>query len=441
MSDYLSDESSISDAKPVELYRFDGTYASWYYTSGPKLVTYDAGDGKGPQDYIPIAIERTDVKGGTQDDDGLDISVTMPVTETLVQEYAFTTSPPKLKLTIYRQEPNGTITYWIGPVNNFNVDESGSGRASLKCPSVLGAALIGNIPDVYYQTPCNHTLYDARCGVDYGANSEVTTVSLISADEKQITVASIGALDGKLIGGELALGTGEVRMITAQAGNVLTINFPFSNISLGGAATIAAGCDYAYTGDCKLKFNNQGRFGGFVFIPPINPFMDGIQPAEAGVTDDACVFSPPTYWAKVMVKTDFGPNVPIIPPWSYQFVWSRGGVEQAHLYNSGGGSGTAGFYDGGGGANGDGTYDYLHGWTMYIDLAHNATDPFAAGPPDNLHVDMQWPYSNYIFPGDSTFGGDHGDMQITIIHPSFTLSSPVYSGIFGLWPASYDFPL
>jgi hypothetical protein len=225
-----------------------------------------------------------------------------------VQDYAFTTSPPKLKLTIYRQEPGGTIVYWTGPVNNMSVDEDG--RAAVRCPSFLGAALVGNIPDVHYQTPCNHTLYDGRCGVDYAANSNVTAVTAISADGKTITVGSIAALDGKLIGGELALGTGERRMIVSQVGTAITVNFPFARITVGGAATVAAGCDYAYSGDCKNKFDNQLRFGGFMFIPPINPFADGIEPAADGVADTSCVFThpPPSgEWARVTLRLDEGP--------------------------------------------------------------------------------------------------------------------------------------
>jgi hypothetical protein len=437
---YLADESSVANANVVELFKFDGTFVTYYYTSGPRPIVYDDGDTTGPQTYVPIAIERTEVKGGTQDDDGLDITVSLPATETLVQDYGFGVSPPDLKLTIYRMEPSETVTYWIGPVTNINVDQSDNGRASIKCPSVLGAALVGNVPDIYYQTPCNHTLYDGRCKVDYAANSAVVTIASISADGKTIGVNTIGALGGKLIGGELALGTGEVRMITAQVGTALTVNFPFASIALGGAATIAAGCDYAYLGDCKSKFNNQINFGGFVFIPPINPFADGIQPAEEGVTDDACVFVAPTYWASVNVVTNLGPNIPVIGPWSWQIIYSRGGVEICHLYSSGGGNGTGPVYNGGG-EHGVLPLVYLNGWQTLVDLPHNATDPFAAGPPDHVHINLQWPYSNWIFPGDSLFGGDHGDMTVNISNGVFSLTTPPFSGIFGLWPSSWDFDL
>jgi hypothetical protein len=441
---YLDDEKSVANAKPVELYKFDGTYASYYYTSGPKIITYDG------HDYIPSAIERSEVKAGTHEDDGLDITIKLPVAETVVQDYAFTTSPPKLKLTIYRQEPGGTIVYWTGPVNNMSVDEDG--RAAVRCPSFLGAALVGNIPDVHYQTPCNHTLYDGRCGVDYAANSNVTAVTAISADGKTITVGSIAALDGKLIGGELALGTGERRMIVSQVGTAITVNFPFARITVGGAATVAAGCDYAYSGDCKNKFDNQLRFGGFMFIPPINPFADGIEPAADGVADTSCVFThpPPSgEWARVTLRLDEGPAhggiADISVPEGFPFCsigFRRGGVDLFAI------------------ANADNFYTYVYGpggvqaWEMtchvykpeaaaYHGETGYATDPFADGPPDELAITIQFSSTTPAGPGlMSVKFQRHGETAIQTVDLAGPPAGAAYVGgpyyrIERLWPIVY----
>lgn len=435
---YLGDESSVAAAQPVELYKFEGTYVSYFYTSGPAIVTY------GGHDYIPIAIERTEVKVGTQEDDGLDISIKLPVTELVIQHYAFEISPPRLKLTIFRQEPSETVVYWIGPVNNVSVDEDG--RGVVRCPSVLGAALVGNIPNVYYQTPCNHTLYDGRCGISFALFSNATAVASISDDGRTIGVGSIGALDGELIGGELALANGERRMIVSQTGTSIVVNFPFSTIAVALACTVAAGCDYAYAGDCKSKFNNQPRFGGFVFIPPINPFVDGIEPAAEGVADDACVFTPPVpldYFGYLEIRTNLGPNFPVIKPWSWSASLTIGGVEQVAVLNSENYTD----YDGGGPDPWTLPYSYLLGWkTYYFDPtaaaargeAGFATDPFVDGLPDTLNFNIQWPYNDYIFPGGSVFGDGLGSMSLVFVSASGERVDFGTVAIFGLWPASYS---
>lgn len=442
---YLGDEASVAGSAPVELYKFKGTYSLYCYTSGPKDVEYDDGSDDGAQTYTSIAIERTEVNVGTQDDDGTDLTVKMSVLQQLVIDYAFTTSPPDLELTVYRVQPTGVGVYWHGPVTDIKVD--GNARASINCPSTLGAALVGNIPNVYYQTPCNNVLYDARCKVDYASWSEVTTVSSVDTSGRVVTVGGIGGLDGKLIGGELALGTGEIRMIVAQSGNVLTVNFPFNTIEPGGACTIAAGCDHLYRGDCKLKFDNQLNFNGFVFIPPDNPFTTGIDPAKTGVVDNACVFEHifSGNWGEIVWKSDYGPNVPVMGPWSWSIAFSRGGVTQLIMYSSDNYSD----YDGGTTVHGDPPpYDYLNGWvTRILNPAEAAprgesgfaTDPFAAGAPDHIELNIQWPYANYIFPGDSTFSGDTGNLGISVYLPNgFTWHSGPFAAIYGLWPQTWD---
>lgn len=425
---YIDDEKSIADAQPVELYKFVGTYANYLYTSGPQSIDYDDGSGDVDITYEAITIERSEVRTGTHEDDGLNITVKMSPLQTVVQDYGFTVSPPKLKLIIYRVEPGGTIIYWTGPVNNVQVDEDG--RASLMCPSVLGNALVGNVPHVFYQTPCNHVLYDSRCGVDFAANSNVTTITAISADGRTISVASIAALDGKLLGGELDLGTGERRMIVAQTGTDITVNFPYARATVGGACTIAAGCDLAYDGDCKNKFNNQIRHGGFMCIPPINPFADGIEPAAAGVTDDACVFVPPApvdYWAKITwefdvgftspdplgIGDDFHVSRPHRPPgWGLQFY--RGGVHipAADMVSADNYTDHA--------FTTISSVDYQTSMTTYYFLPSTAiprgppgfaTDPFGGVDPDDVQGFFQFDY--FAFSPEYYAGHGGGLMRFT----------------------------
>lgn len=264
---YISDETSVHDGKPKELYRFEGTYGNYFYTTQQEEATYLG------EAYEPATMRRSAVKTGTKEDDGLDCNIEMPVSIPLARDYAFRTTPPRLWLTIYRYHTLDDVkTYWSGPVVAITVQR---GRATLRSPSALNYALGGNCPSIYYQTPCNRVLFDEGCKVSRIAHSVATTV--VDVNGRSLSVASIGGKPaGYFIGGELVAASGERRMIIGQAGTDITLNYPFARLSKTQTVTLVAGCDHAYEGDCANKFANQKNFGGFPFVPTVNPFTDGI---------------------------------------------------------------------------------------------------------------------------------------------------------------------
>jgi hypothetical protein len=161
----------------------------------------------------------------------------------------------------------------------------------------------------------------------------------------------------------------------------------------------------------------------------------------------ACATVDSGYWGQIFVRTDLGPNYPVIGPWSWSMSLWKEGVQQAALFNS---DGKYSAYDGGGGALPGGGYDYLLGWTSSFltesaampEEAGWATNPFAAGDADELRINIQWPYNDYIFPGGSTFGDGQGTMSIMFQAIGGSLIDFGTIPIFGLWPASYTlYPL
>lgn len=265
---YNDNETSLSAGKPRELYKFEGTYGDYFYTPGQEDVTYLA------DVYEAIAAKRGNVKIGTHEDDGLDLTIEMPVGMQLVRDYAFRISPPRLHLTIYRYHTLDDVkTYWSGPVSNINIS---AGKATVRSPSALAYALSGDCPSVYYQTPCNRVLFDVGCKVSRALNTVATTVA--SVNGRNVTIADNGGrADGFFAAGELVAASGERRMIVAHAGVAVTLNYPFARLTVGAAVEVVAGCNHAYEGDCLTKFNNQQNFGGFPFIPTVNPFAEGID--------------------------------------------------------------------------------------------------------------------------------------------------------------------
>ena len=265
---YEEHEYSTHDGEPLELYFFNGTYVNYLYTSSHSPYVH------GEDVYEPITMKRGSIRVSTQEDSNVTVEIDVPITSKLAQDYAFQTTPPDLDLTIYRvhRESSDLITYTSGVISGVTV----SGNvATFSAPSLLSYALSADIPNVYYQTPCNHVLYDWKCKVP---RADYTVPTIVSTTKgRKLLVSDVGGKpDDFFKAGELLLATGERRAIVSQIGTLIEINYPFSIVRTNAVAELVAGCNLGYDSDCENKFNNQRNFGGFPFIPAINPFTDGI---------------------------------------------------------------------------------------------------------------------------------------------------------------------
>lgn len=261
---YQDEETSLTSGRPIELYRFDGTFNDYNLTSYSQPVT------SGGVVYTPVSIDRNKLKVATQEETENALEITLPFDHPLVTEYAYQNAPPNLTFTLIRAhetDPNDTVTLWSGRVTGFTVE----GRiAKMKVPALLSYALNGNAPTPRYQAPCNHVLYDTRCGVDPGVNQHITTVTQVTGNI--ITVASYPWAANDAVAGQFITPAGEQRMIISTLGFDITVTYPFSSINIGDNVTLRKGCDHAFNGDCINKFNNGARFGGFPIVPARNPF-------------------------------------------------------------------------------------------------------------------------------------------------------------------------
>ncbi len=277
MTTYIEAEVSVHNGKPIELYKFEGEYQTYLYTS-KETDHIQTIDPDGDFTFTAIAIKRGAMKVGTQDDDKLDLTVELPVWSDLALAYAFAITPPSLRLTIYRihRDTDELIVYWTGFVTNIKI----SGNvAVLSTPSVLSSALDGSCPAVWYQSPCNHRLFDPQtCQVPREDHS--VDCLAMSTDGREISLSDDGGFpDGYFNAGEiLSLESGERRMIVGHVGLIIQVTYPFAELVAGAPVQVTAGCDHDWAGDCATKFNNQLRCGCYGrFVPPDNPFQSGIE--------------------------------------------------------------------------------------------------------------------------------------------------------------------
>lgn len=265
---YSASEQGAASARPVEAYKFIGTFSTYRYTSTSIDVTV-AGE-----TYLAVPMKREALRVATQDDEQIALDIELPFDAQLVQDYAFTSSPPSLTLEIRRVHwglnfASDSVLIWTGPVNSISVVDR---RAKLRSSSMFSSALAGPIPPRFYQKVCNHVLYDARCSVNPAGFTKSDSGVLSITGGTTIVVNDDGFADGVLIAGEMINNrNGERRLITAQAADVITVNFPFADLIVGDTVTVRAGCDHSFA-TCGSKFSNQVNFGGHPFIPDDNPF-------------------------------------------------------------------------------------------------------------------------------------------------------------------------
>ena len=277
MTIYQDSDQSTHDAAPVEAYKFIGSFTTYRYTSNPTAITVNS------EVYEPLTgLTRKSAKAGTQAESKLDLTVEMPFETDIVQDYAFDQSPPRLTLElrrVHRADDFGTdfVLFWKGRVTSFTVQKR---MASLRIPSLFATAMEGDVPNAFYQGPCNHVLFDARCKVVRSSHNTVTDV--VTVGTTSIEVLADGFADGLLAGGEmLNQGTSEKRLILDNQADLITIAYPFVGLEIGDSVELTRGCNHLFddgvnTRDCK-SFTNQPNFGGFPFIPGDNPFIGTIK--------------------------------------------------------------------------------------------------------------------------------------------------------------------
>ena len=168
------------------------------------------------------------------------------------------------------QPVTGIVTLMKG-----RVADATFGRSKLEIEVNSWTELLSNqMPRAYYQSPCNNTLGDARCGVDRNLYAEAGEI--IGPDTGAVFSTSLPAGANWMAYGILTMTSGvcagESRPIAynsgpAATGNVIQLQVPLSLVpALGDTFVAFAGCDKTM-GTCKGKFNNLGRFAGYPFIP------------------------------------------------------------------------------------------------------------------------------------------------------------------------------
>ena len=287
---YVAFEESVEDSAPIELFLFENVDSFFSYTSANVSVFYNG-----------RAYEPSLISSGEDELESLEeqrkVVVSMPADDPFVARYFVTLPATQDQITIYRRHSTDTptpetIVKFKGKVANVAIVGN---EAKINCLSEA-SVLERTIPTQTCRALCNHILYDSRCKVVDTSFRIQGTVAAKNDADRTVTVnfgsntvpatglqfsAQVTSDINYFNGGSLERNGIERRMVrftVNQGGNVgtFTLLLPFSQLSVGQAVDVFAGCDHAFT-TCTTKFDNEENFGGFPYVPRKNPFNSGID--------------------------------------------------------------------------------------------------------------------------------------------------------------------
>jgi len=256
-------ETSLYSSQPFELYLFATAAQSWYFTSADHVITYMGNS------YTPVAIKRTATSQSGEAKCG-QIRVTLPLDNAVAQLFIPYCPDTPLFITIYRGH-GGDADMVVNFSGKVNICRFGD-FAELTC--IPASDVLKNlVPQMNFQSPCNHFLYDTGCTVDKAAFATAGVISAIDTTGTLVTVPAASALAaGWFTTGYLEVGQ-QRRMILLHNGAVLTLMDPLNEVEVGASVTLYAGCMRDF-GTCQGKFHNGKNFLGFQWVPTKNPFKD-----------------------------------------------------------------------------------------------------------------------------------------------------------------------
>lgn len=264
---YAGYEESIYGGSPLELYVFEYGTQKYLYTSNETEITYNT------EVYAPLSIARSKITMSTERGKN-DITVTVPRASVVAN--LFVAAPPTEVLTLtlfrmHRPDANAVVA-WKGRVVNckWMADQT----ADLLCESFYTSLARMGLRRGFGKM-CDHALFDPQCELlksDWEFASVADAVTNLT-----ITVAGAdGQADGYYHGGiaewlNADSGVTERRMITAHAGEVVTVTHHIVDLLPAQAVSLYPGCPHNMS-VCKSRFNNLENYGGFPFVPDVNPF-------------------------------------------------------------------------------------------------------------------------------------------------------------------------
>lgn len=258
---YLTQDGSVQDSRPADLYEFTNTLGIV-----TRRTSYQRDIVFGGNTYAATARLKRGMAVIASGIDVPELIVELPMTDPLVEAYVGVGVVPQgwtIKITRLQRITGDTEPVFFGFVRNC--DLSSKRIAAFHVSQLLEDSPETPIPNVVLGFNCQHTFMDTNCGVSRVANTIATTiVTVVGRSLVLASVAPFGTTEAAF--GELKhLISGERRTIVEQNGTSIDLDYPLPSLGPTAAAALQAveitrGCDQLVK-TCRDRYNNVPNFG------------------------------------------------------------------------------------------------------------------------------------------------------------------------------------
>lgn len=269
---YVSEELSISNGSPQELFEIYYSTVAYYYTSGDTTYT-DVGSGKV---YRPLVLSRPNLIFSS-DYGRSSLQLKVQPNADFLELFRYAPPPSVVSLTIKRLQRNDSsheiITVWKGRILNASWDEN---ECVITCESIRSSVQRFGLRKMF-TVQCQHVLYGPDCRANKAAFESIGVINSISGNN--ITMSNISTkVDGWFAGGycewtdPISHATNR-RMIVGNIMSTSTLTLVGSPQGAIVGLTIHAlpGCDHTMP-TCDTKYANSINYGGMLHTPQKSPF-------------------------------------------------------------------------------------------------------------------------------------------------------------------------
>lgn len=266
-------ERSTEQSQPSELYEFVTGGGTYRYTSAADTVVISG---------VPYAQQAGLSRSSIEDaGDIYKSALTVTAPEDFPVSLLFEVYPPSDVVTLKVQrvqlaDLTDVKAIWLGRILNVGWQP---GRSTLTLESLFSSLKHPGLRRIYSRS-CPYLVYGPECKADVLAFQELAPLNAMSVDRFSISSATFaGHPNGYYTGGKLSFDAGggivAKRGIRAHVGDTITMTHPIAELTAGSSVTINPGCDHT-AATCKSRFNNKLRYGGFEYVPKINPYTNSV---------------------------------------------------------------------------------------------------------------------------------------------------------------------
>lgn len=269
MAEYEDNLAAVQQSPVPEFFLFNASGTIERYTSYSSSLTFLG------QYWTAASITR----GGLKQDLNFGVTtlnITTPITPSIAK-YIPNQPVEPIDVTIYRSHIDYLDQYDIFFRGKIKYVQLKGKLASAQCEA-KNKYMAAKIPNIIYQSNCNHDIYDSGCKVDEFAYRRIANVSSIVGSKLYFSFTDGGGsvATGYFTGGKVKYGN-DLRFITYATGAYLDLHIPFdSKVGVGTEVYIFPGCD-GNPSTCVGRYSNLDNFLGMPYIPETNPVVWGFK--------------------------------------------------------------------------------------------------------------------------------------------------------------------